>query len=308
MNPVSSEPTIRDLRPDESEALGRLLVQAYSQLEGFPTPEEQPRYYDMLANIGSFTGRPGARVLVALAPRGELLGGVVYFGDMAQYGSGGTATTVRNASGIRLLGVDPGFRKAGAGKALTNACIRLAREQGHEQVILHTTQAMKIAWGLYESLGFERSEDLDFSQQGLPVFGFRLKFAPMTPALQSVDHIHVYVADRKAAERWYADMLGFTRVAQLASWAATGPLTIGNPSGSVHLALFERPAKECRSTIAFAASATEFLAWRAHLASKLGSPVEAVDHELAWSLYFYDPDGNPYEITSYEYEAIRARL
>jgi hypothetical protein len=36
---------------------------------------------------------------------------------------------------------------------------------------------MRIAWGLYEKLGFVRSEDLDFSQQGLPVFGFRLKLA-----------------------------------------------------------------------------------------------------------------------------------
>jgi hypothetical protein len=33
---------------------------------------------------------------------------------------------------------------------------------------------MQIAWGLYERLGFVRSKDLDFSQQGLPVYGFRL--------------------------------------------------------------------------------------------------------------------------------------
>ena len=35
--------------------------------------------------------RPGARVLVALSPAGELLGGVVYFGDMAHYGAPGLA-------------------------------------------------------------------------------------------------------------------------------------------------------------------------------------------------------------------------
>ena len=63
----------------------------------------------------------------------------------------------------------------GAGRALTNACILLARAKGHSQVVLHTTQAMQVAWGLYESLGFERSKDLDFMQERLPVFGFRLK-------------------------------------------------------------------------------------------------------------------------------------
>jgi hypothetical protein len=41
-------------------------------------------------------------------------------------------------------------------------------------MVLHTTQAMQVAWAMYEKLGFTRSEDLDFEQEGLPVFGFRL--------------------------------------------------------------------------------------------------------------------------------------
>jgi GNAT superfamily N-acetyltransferase len=187
--------TIRDLRPDEHERLGALLVDVYSRLDGFPTPQEQPQYYEMLRGIGGFTEKPGARVLVALADR-TLIGGVVYFGDMTQYGSGGTATAVRNASGIRLLGVDPKARGCGSGRALAQACIALARDAGHDQVVLHTTQAMQAAWGLYAKLGFERSPDLDFLQQGLPVFGFRLRLqgratcasgprAPPTRALQT---------------------------------------------------------------------------------------------------------------------------
>jgi len=169
--------TIRDLRPDEFDALGRLLVEVYSSLDGFPTPDEQPRYYELLANIGRFTEKPDARVLVALSAGEELMGGIVYFGDMAEYGSGGTATTVKDASGIRLLGVSPKFRAMGAGRELTSACIKLAQEKGHGQVILHTTQAMRVAWGLYERLGFERSEELDFMQGELPVYGFRLSLA-----------------------------------------------------------------------------------------------------------------------------------
>ena len=172
---VIPPPVIRDLDPSEFEALGQLMVDVYSHLDGFPTPAEQPRYYEMLAGIGRFTERPATRVLVAVSAGGDVIGGVVYFDDMAQYGSGGTATTVKDASGIRLLGVDPRFRGAGAGRALTRACIQLAREAGHSQVILHTTQAMQVAWGLYLRLGFERSEDLDFLQEGLPVFGFRFR-------------------------------------------------------------------------------------------------------------------------------------
>ncbi|BCR04540.1 hypothetical protein DESUT3_16090 [Desulfuromonas versatilis] len=172
---MSTSITIRDIRAEEFAAFGGLLVRVYSQLEGFPSVEEQPEYYELLANVGRFAERPSTRVLVALSAEGLLLGGVVYFADMGQYGSGGTATAMQNASGIRLLGVDPEARGLGVGKALTNACIELARQHRHRQVILHTTKAMQVAWKMYEKMGFRRSEDLDFTQQDLPVFGFRLE-------------------------------------------------------------------------------------------------------------------------------------
>ncbi len=165
---------IREVLRNEYELLGRLMIDVYSNLDGFPTQNEQPGYYEMLSNIGSFNAEKDTKVLVAITLEGELVGGVVYFADMVRYGSGGTATAVKNASGIRLLGVNSKSRGAGVGKALTNACIKLARDSGHSQVILHTTQAMQIAWDLYIKLGFERSQDLDFMQEELPVFGFRL--------------------------------------------------------------------------------------------------------------------------------------
>jgi GNAT superfamily N-acetyltransferase len=170
---------IRDIVPQEHSALGELMVDVYSQLEGFPSPREQPRYYEMLSKIGSFTSKPGVRALVAVSSSQQLLGGVVYFGDMREYGSGGIATRESNTAGIRLLGVKPEMRGQGVGKSLTLACVGLAREQQHRQVILHTTQAMRVAWGMYERLGFRRSADLDFMQEALPVYGFRLSLTEM---------------------------------------------------------------------------------------------------------------------------------
>lgn len=165
---------IRDILPDEHHVLGQMMVEVYSHLDGFPKPTEQPAYYEMLANIGSFATQPHCRVLVAEVPAEGLLGGVVYFGDMRWYGSGGTATQEANASGIRLLGVTPRARGRGIGRQLSIKCIELAREAGHENVVLHTTQPMRAAWALYEDLGFARAPDLDFNQGTLPVFGFRL--------------------------------------------------------------------------------------------------------------------------------------
>ncbi len=103
--------------------------------------------------------------------------------------------------------------------------------------------------------------------------------------------------------------MGLSRVPELEFWAAdSGPLTLHNQSGSIHLALFERPPQPCRTVVALSVDAPEFIAWQRHLSKALGSPVEAVDHEVAWSLYFTDPDSNPYELISYEYAALASQI
>ena len=166
--------TIREAQPDEFTELGHLMITVYSQLEGFPTMDEQPNYYKMLANVGEFTKNSATKLLIATSPENKILGGVVYFSDMKYYGSGGMAPEVVNASGIRLLAVDPNTRGMGIGKALTVACIQRALTLKQAEVVLHTTKSMEIAWAMYEKMGFKRSNDLDFMQQELPVYGFRL--------------------------------------------------------------------------------------------------------------------------------------
>lgn len=172
---MNEEFTVRNAFPEEFDEIGRKLVVVYSQLDGFPKETEQPEYYKMLANIGELTKRPETELLVAVKASGEIAGSVVYFSDMQYYGSGGTATLETNASGFRLLGVDPAFRGKGVGKLLTLECLRRAKEKQNFQVIIHTTKAMQTAWKMYERIGFRRSEDLDFMQGELPVFGFRYK-------------------------------------------------------------------------------------------------------------------------------------
>ncbi len=166
---------IKSAVKDDYKEIGMLMVQVYSNLQGFPSPEEQPTYYKMLKNIAAFAEKESVDILVA-KDSDKLVGAVVYIGDMKDYGSGGTATQEKNAAGFRLLAVSPEARGGGIGKKLSIACIEKAKKEGLGQVIIHTTDAMKIAWGMYEKLWFERSEDLDFLQKGFPVYGFRLRF------------------------------------------------------------------------------------------------------------------------------------
>ena len=57
---------IRQAKAEEYKPLGELLVQVYAALEGFPRPDEQPEYYDLLRNIGAFASRPETELLVAV--------------------------------------------------------------------------------------------------------------------------------------------------------------------------------------------------------------------------------------------------
>ena len=127
------------------------------------------------------------------------------------------------------------------------------------------------------------------------------------PVLSKIDHIHIYAPERLVAEQWYKKVLGFERIESLGSWFVEGgPLAIGN--GGVHIALFE--SKELRNTtVAFAvdADAENYHQWKIQL-SEHGVEYRESDHELSWSIYFSDPYGNPYEITSYEYAEISIRL
>lgn len=171
---MSQDYKVRNATPGEFAEIGNLMVDVYAQLDGFPKQDEQPEYYDLLRNVGSLTKNTTIELLVAVSCNAEIGGAVVYFNDMKDYGSGGTATLEKNACGFRLLAVPVHSRGKGLGKMLTKYCIEKGQRSKAEKMIIHTTMAMQRAWNMYEALGFKRAIDLDFVQGKLPVFGFRL--------------------------------------------------------------------------------------------------------------------------------------
>jgi catechol-2,3-dioxygenase len=130
----------------------------------------------------------------------------------------------------------------------------------------------------------------------------------MRPELKGIDHVHVYVANWNDGEEWYEKVLGFRRVEKFMVWAVKGgPLTLENPAGDIHLALFEREDHPNTSAIAFGASGEDFLAWKAHI-ERHDLELRVTDHKLAYSLYFSDPWGNLHEITTYDRDYVAERL
>ncbi len=130
----------------------------------------------------------------------------------------------------------------------------------------------------------------------------------MGPKLSGVDHLHVNVGSWHEAEEWYGSVLNFKRVDSLMGWAVkNGPLTIENPEGTIHLALFESDSPERTNVIAFGTTGDEFLRWKTHLECQ-GLKLRVTDHEMAYSMYFSDPWQNSHEITTYERDYVAAKL
>lgn len=165
---------VRDANPSEYQEIGRLMVDVYRALDGFPGPEEQPEYYTMLSEIGKFAVKEHTELLAGVTKEGKIKGAVVFFSDMKSYGSGGTATKMENACGFRLLAVGLQSRGMGVGRLLVEECIERTRSHGRNRLIIHSTESMKVARDMYRKMGFKRFPAIDFLQEDLPVFGFIL--------------------------------------------------------------------------------------------------------------------------------------
>jgi catechol 2,3-dioxygenase-like lactoylglutathione lyase family enzyme len=140
--------------------------------------------------------------------------------------------------------------------------------------------------------------------------------------VEQIDHVELFVPDRYMAARWYEDVLGLRILPDYEHWAGPGgPLMISSDGGDTKLALFQGEARGQRRTaghhrVAFRVSGPGFLEFLKHIKKTVvyGESGEAVnqlspvDHGKAFSVYFCDPYGNRFEITSYEYEYVRGGL
>ena len=69
--------------------------------------------------------------------------------------------------------------------------------------------------------------------------------------------------------------------------------------------MFEREKFEKLTSLAFRTDGENYLLWRKQLNDK-GFLKREADHQVTWSLYFEDPFGHSHEITTYDYDLVKA--
>ena len=134
--------------------------------------------------------------------------------------------------------------------------------------------------------------------------------------------MELYVTDWDDAASWYERVLGITPETAFEEWWQTevGPLML-SVDDTTKLALFERESATrgqdvSPHRIAFQTNVDGFLSFidrleTLELTDRNGDPVtpdDVVDHELSYSLYFTDPDGNWLELTTNDYDEVATRL
>ncbi len=130
--------------------------------------------------------------------------------------------------------------------------------------------------------------------------------------VSALDHVHLYVADPEAAAAWYGRILGLQVLPS--SKRLHGGKYMATPRGQYCATIFPgSPPSDGDHTTAFRVPGRVFIAFgealpHPQVAGRSGQPLqakEAADHDLAFSFYFQDPDGNHLELTTYDHAQVR---
>jgi ribosomal protein S18 acetylase RimI-like enzyme len=168
---------IRDARAADLPDVGELRVTAYVT-GGHMSPDSG--YAPRLRTLGS---EGGGSVLVAVAedgdtgpaaPGGRIIGTIM----LQPAEEAGGAVQSPDEVEIRALAVSPEAQGRGVGRALLEAALARAAQEGVTHLVLATQQDMHTAQRMYEKAGFRRMPERDWAPvpdgMKLIVYGMRL--------------------------------------------------------------------------------------------------------------------------------------
>lgn len=150
---------IREARPDEYVAVGDLTVAGYDA-EGYLTYPDGTFDDNYAGWLRDAAPRGRNNVLLVAVDGNELLGTATWCTPGSPDRE--LATTVEQGE-FRTLSVAPHARGRGIARALVAECFDRARSAGMTEMLICSLPEMKPAHRLYESFGFIRRPELDWS-------------------------------------------------------------------------------------------------------------------------------------------------
>lgn len=136
-------------------------------------------------------------------------------------------------------------------------------------------------------------------------------------SIEDIDHIEMFVSDREKAAKWYEGIFGLKPIKELDAWTKIGPLFIGTEDRSITLALMNGKKENDGSInrMAFRTTGEKFINFLDKVDSldlffleEKVTKEQVVDHDLSYSIYFDDHDGNKLELTSYDHDYLKSKI
>ncbi|HEY5266108.1 MAG TPA: GNAT family N-acetyltransferase [Acidimicrobiales bacterium] len=148
---------IRRVRPDEYVAAGEVTASAWE-----PTGSIEDQEWLMFrARIADVAGRDDVAAVYVATEGGRILGSVTLeMEDRIVDGENSVPLTPDEAH-VRVLGVAPAARRRAVGQTLMTHCANVARQNGKDRLTLNTSLKNLAAQSFYESIGYERQDDID---------------------------------------------------------------------------------------------------------------------------------------------------
>lgn len=150
---------IRRISPAEYAAVGNLVVGSYRH-DGFLTRADGSANDDYAKVLHDTAGRATHAELWLAVDGGHVLGCVTWCPAGSTYRE---LATQADQGELRALAVAPQARGRGVGRTLVRHCIERANADGLHEILLCSLPTMTTAHHLYESVGFSRRPDLDWS-------------------------------------------------------------------------------------------------------------------------------------------------
>ena len=136
-------------------------------------------------------------------------------------------------------------------------------------------------------------------------------------SIDDIDHIEMFVTNREKAAKWYGEIFGLKPIKELEMWSKIGPLFVGNRDRSVTLAIMNGKKENDGSInrMAFRTTGEKFIDFLNQIddlnlffSKEKVTKEQVVDHDLSYSLYFDDPDGNKLELTCYDHDFLKSKI
>ena len=160
---------IRRIRPQEHQLVGELIVRGYDH-NGYLVMPDGGYDHEYAGMLAASAERDAEAELWLAVDGDDVLGCVTW----CPVGSPYRELAIADTQGeFRGLAVEPSARGRGIGKALVAHCMDRARADGLDEVVLCSLPEMTNAHRLYESFGFRRREELDWSPfDGVTLWAF----------------------------------------------------------------------------------------------------------------------------------------